>query len=38
MLKKAPDNSTRSRPKSLPKKQLRMANDEIYLENALSLV
>jgi predicted transposase YbfD/YdcC len=38
MLKKASDNSTRSRPKSLPKKQLRMANDEIYLESVLSLV
>jgi len=25
-------------PKSLPKKQLRMANDESYLESSLSLV
>ena len=38
MLKQAPDNSKRSRPKSLPKKQLRVANDESYLEELLSLV
>jgi|GEM_PF-1338431 len=38
ILKQAPDNSKRSRPKSLPKKQLRMANDESYLESSLSLV
>jgi predicted transposase YbfD/YdcC len=38
LLKQAPDNSKRARPKSLPKKQLRMANDESYLESPLSLV
>ncbi len=38
ILKLAPDNSTGKRPKSLPKKQLRAANDDAYLEACLSLV
>jgi hypothetical protein len=37
-LKRAPDHSKRKRPSSLPKKQLRAAQDETYLEQCLSLV
>lgn len=37
-LKKASDHSTRKRPSSLTKKQLRAAHDEAYLEEVLSLV
>ena len=37
-LKKATDHSTRKRPSSLTKKQLRAAQDEDYLEEVLSLV
>jgi hypothetical protein len=37
-LKKAPDPHHRKRPSSLPKKQLRAAHDEAYLEKCLSLV
>lgn len=37
-LKRATDHSTRKRPGSLPKKQLRAAHDESYLEEILSLV
>ena len=37
-LKRAPDHSKRKRLSSLPKKQLRAAQDEAYLERCLSLV
>jgi len=37
-LKRAIDHSTRKRPSSLTKKQLRAAQDEDYLEEVLSLV
>ena len=37
-LKGATDRSTRKRPSSLTKKQLRAAHDESYLEEVLSLV
>jgi hypothetical protein len=37
-LKRATDHSTRKRPRSLLKKQLRAAHDESYLEEILSLV
>jgi predicted transposase YbfD/YdcC len=37
-LKRATDHSKRKRPSSLPKKQLRAAQDEAYLEEVLSLV
>jgi len=37
-LKQATDHSTRKRPSSLTKKQLRAAHDEDYLEEVLSLV
>lgn len=37
-LKRATDHSKRKRPSSLPKKQLRAAQDETYLEEVLSLV
>lgn len=37
-LKKATDHTTRKRPSSLTKKQLRAAHDESYLEEILSLV
>lgn len=37
-LKRATDHSTRKRPSSMPKKQLRAAQDESYLEEILSLV
>lgn len=37
-LKKATDHSTRKRPSSMTKKQLRAAQDESYLEEILSLV
>jgi hypothetical protein len=37
-LKCAPDHSKRKRLSSLPKKQLRAAHDETYLEQCLSLV
>ena len=37
-LQKATDHSTRKKPSSLTKKQLRAAHDESYLEEVLSLV